>query len=64
VEVAVFEIQYAVTSNLRGMVRTGEIFPLKIKGDAKQLYYWDVSRGRPYSYQDEFDYVYLLANGE
>jgi outer membrane protein OmpA-like peptidoglycan-associated protein len=63
VEVAVFDIQFATSINLRNQGMMGALFPVKIKGDTRQIYYWDINRGRPHSYQDQFDYIYLLSNG-
>jgi outer membrane protein OmpA-like peptidoglycan-associated protein len=62
-ELAVFEIAYSASQNLRSAAQTSMLMPLKIKGDSVQTYYWDVEAGRPFEYQDRFDYVYLLSDG-
>ncbi len=64
VEVAVFKISYSASFSTRGVPQPGTITPLKIKGSSEQLYYWDIEQGRPYAYQDAFDYIYILSNGQ
>ena len=63
VRVAVFEIQYSASVNLRDVPSPGFRAPLKIKGSSEQIYRWDIARGRPYSYQDSFDYIYVISDG-
>jgi outer membrane protein OmpA-like peptidoglycan-associated protein len=63
VKVAVLEIQFMTLISLRGQGGGLSVYPLKITGNTKQLYYWDIEMGRPYSYQDQFSYIYVLSNG-
>ncbi|HUV08245.1 MAG TPA: OmpA family protein [Spirochaetia bacterium] len=62
-ELAIFDIQYSASKSLRGVPDSVGLVPLKIKGSSQQTYYWDLDKGRPFSYQDRFDYVYILSNG-
>ncbi len=62
-DMAVFDIQYSASRNLRGISSPGLPVPVKIRGTSRQTYYWDIEEGKPYMYQDRFDYIYLLSNG-
>ncbi len=62
-DMAVFDIQYSASRNLRGIASAGLPVPVKIRGNSRQTYYWDIEEGRPYMYQDRFDYIYLLSDG-
>jgi outer membrane protein OmpA-like peptidoglycan-associated protein len=62
-ELAVFDIQYSASRSLRGISSPDQMAPVKIRGNSHQTYYWDVEEGRPYMYQDRFDYIYLLSDG-
>jgi len=64
IEVAVFDIRFSTSISLRGRGDPASVYPVKIKGDTSQIYYWDIERGRPFAYQDQFDYIYLLSNGQ
>ena len=63
VELAIIEIHYSASKNLRDAGRQGVVAPVKIKGSSDQLYYWDIDKGRPYAYQDTFGYIYVFSNG-
>ena len=62
-DMAVFEIHYSASRNLRTIPSPGISIPLKISGNSQQTYYWDIEEGKPYMYQDRFDYIYLLSDG-
>jgi outer membrane protein OmpA-like peptidoglycan-associated protein len=38
--------------------------PYRIIGYFNQLYYWNLDRGVPHSYRENFDYVFIMTNGD
>ncbi len=42
----------------------GVLYPVRISGESRQKLYWDGTRGRPYAYEEEFDFVFDLSDGK
>jgi outer membrane protein OmpA-like peptidoglycan-associated protein len=42
----------------------GAIYPVRISGHSNQLVYWDIAAGRPYSYQEEYAFVFTVSTGD
>ena len=64
VECAVFQIYYSFVLNLGRYTGLTDNYPLKITGHSNQRYFFDVANGRPHSYEDTFDRVYLFTSGD
>lgn len=63
-ELDVISIQYEVFHRFQGLYSTQGIVPVRISGDSSQLYYWDGDRGKPHSYEEQFDFIFTFSNGE
>ena len=37
---------------------------MRVSGQSEQTYYWDPARGQPDSYEESFDFVFDLSNGQ
>jgi outer membrane protein OmpA-like peptidoglycan-associated protein len=64
IEVAVFKIHYTSVIDLRKISKPGANPLAKIKGDAEQIYRWDIKKSRTHSYDDTFDFIYIFHNGQ
>jgi outer membrane protein OmpA-like peptidoglycan-associated protein len=60
----VIDIRYNVFHLLPGAADQRGPVPVKITGQSEQTYYWDQARGQPDSYEERFDFIFLLANGQ
>ncbi|MDR2588043.1 MAG: OmpA family protein, partial [Spirochaetales bacterium] len=60
----VFHIEYEVSHKPVFRSRPGGLHPVLIAGFSRQKLFWDASRGRPHAYEEEFDFVFELSNGE
>jgi outer membrane protein OmpA-like peptidoglycan-associated protein len=60
----VIDIRYHVFHLLPGAADQRGPVPVKITGQSEQTYYWDQARGQPDSYEERFDFIFLLANGQ
>ena len=63
-ELDLISIQYEVFHRFQGLYSSEGIIPVRITGDSKQLYYWDAERGKPHSYEEEFDFIFTFSIGE
>ncbi len=61
--VCVLNIEYISVNNFNDIPPPGVVSIFKITGNSKQEYLWDLDRGRPYSYMDEFNFIYVFSNG-
>jgi outer membrane protein OmpA-like peptidoglycan-associated protein len=60
----VIDIRYSVFHRLQGGSGQRGAVPVKITGVSEQTYYWDSRRGQPDSYEERFDFIFHLANGQ
>jgi outer membrane protein OmpA-like peptidoglycan-associated protein len=60
----VIAIQYEVQHRLEGLVGRRAQVPVLIEGRSEQTYYWDSRIGKPHSYDEEFDFVFYLSDGQ
>jgi outer membrane protein OmpA-like peptidoglycan-associated protein len=60
----VIAIQYEVQHRLQGLASRTALVPVLIEGRSQQTYYWDNQLGKPYSYNEEFDFVFHLSDGQ
>jgi outer membrane protein OmpA-like peptidoglycan-associated protein len=63
-ELELISIQYEVFHRFQGLYSSEGIVPVRVTGGSKQLYYWDALRGKPHSYEEEFDFIFTFSNGE
>ncbi len=64
IKLSVIKIEYSVfykVSDISGL--TGN-YPRIITGFSKQVYYWNKQEGKPYSYSENFDFIFHLASGD
>jgi outer membrane protein OmpA-like peptidoglycan-associated protein len=57
-------IRYSVFHRLEGLGRASGRVPVRITGESEQTYWWDPARGQPDSYEESFDFLFVLANGQ
>jgi outer membrane protein OmpA-like peptidoglycan-associated protein len=60
----VISIQYEVQHKLEGLVGRRAQVPVLIEGRSEQTYYWDNQAGKPHSYNEQFDFVFYLSDGQ
>ena len=57
-------IRYSVFHRLDNLGRASGRVPVRITGESEQTFLWDPRRGQPDSYQETFDFIFVLANGQ
>jgi outer membrane protein OmpA-like peptidoglycan-associated protein len=64
--IAKISINYVINYTLKYQYGTRFDVPLpyRVIGYFNQLYLWNLDRGHPHSYKENFDYVFILSNGE
>lgn len=60
----VISIEYEVQHRLEGLTSRRAQVPVLIEGISEQTYYWDNEKGQPHSYNEEFDFVFYLSDGQ
>jgi outer membrane protein OmpA-like peptidoglycan-associated protein len=60
----VVAIDYTVFHRTRGGDFSSPLYPTRISAMSSQTLYWDRQRGRPYAYEEEFDFVFTLSSGD
>jgi outer membrane protein OmpA-like peptidoglycan-associated protein len=63
-DLEVIGISYAVFHRFEGLGPGRGAVPVRVSGQSEQTYYWDPARGQPDSYEEEFDFVFDLSNGQ
>ncbi len=64
-KIAKISINYIINYTLK-YAETGFTAPLpfRVVGYFNQLYYWNLDRGLPHSYRENFDYIFIMSNGD
>lgn len=64
--IAKISINYVINYTLKYQYGTRFDVPLpyRVIGYFNQLYLWNLDRGHPHSYRENFDYVFIMSNGE
>jgi outer membrane protein OmpA-like peptidoglycan-associated protein len=60
----VIDIRYSVFHRLPSLEGRIGVVPVRVTGQSEQTYYWDNERGQPHSYQEQFDFIFHLSNGD
>ena len=63
-ELDVIGISYTVFHRFQGLGPGRGAVPVRVSGQSEQTYYWDQARGQPASYEESFDIVFDLSNGQ
>ncbi len=63
-KLAVFGIHYTVFHRVEPLKGALKIAPVKITGVSDQTYYWDIEKGKPHSYEESFNFIFHLSNGD
>lgn len=63
-KLAVLSIEYTLFERFDQWRASGARLPVRISGRSEQTYFWDIQAGRPYSYQESFDFIFYLADGQ
>jgi outer membrane protein OmpA-like peptidoglycan-associated protein len=63
-KVEVISIQYEIQHKLEGLVGRRAQVPVLIEGRSEQTYYWDNQIGKPQSYNENFDFLFYLSDGQ
>lgn len=65
-KIAKISINYVINYTLQYQYGTNFEIPLpyRIIGYFNQVYLWNLDRGLPHSYKENFDYVFIMSNGE
>jgi outer membrane protein OmpA-like peptidoglycan-associated protein len=58
------DIEYEVFHRLDGLRSGRGLVPVRITGASEQTYYWDPQRGQPDSYEESFDFIFYLSDGQ
>jgi len=61
---AVLAIEYTLFERFDRFRSSGGRLPVRITGRSEQTYFWDIAAGRPHSYQESFDFIFHLADGQ
>ena len=64
--IAQISINYVINYTLKYQygTRFDEPLPFRVIGYFNQLYYWNLEKGLPHSYKENFDYVFIMTNGD
>ena len=63
-KLAVLGIHYTVFHRVDPLRVPSKVAPVKITGVSDQTYYWDIEKGRPHSYEESFNFIFHLLNGD
>jgi outer membrane protein OmpA-like peptidoglycan-associated protein len=63
-QLEVIGIRYTVFHRFEGLGSGSGAVPVRVSGQSEQSYYWDAERGQPASYEESFDFVFDLSNGQ
>jgi outer membrane protein OmpA-like peptidoglycan-associated protein len=63
-KLAVLAIEYTLFERFDRWRASGGRLPVRITGMSEQTYFWDIEAGKPYSYQESFDFIFYLADGQ
>jgi len=63
-QLEVIGIRYTVFHRFEGLGPGRGAVPVRVSGQSEQTYYWDSARGQPASYEESFDFVFDLSNGQ
>jgi outer membrane protein OmpA-like peptidoglycan-associated protein len=63
-ELDVIGISYTVFHRFQGLGAGRGAVPVRVSGRSEQTYWWDQARGQPASYEESFDIVFDLSNGQ
>jgi outer membrane protein OmpA-like peptidoglycan-associated protein len=61
---AKISINYVVNYTLQYQSSPAAVVPVRAIGYFNQLYNWNIDRGVPYSYSENFDFIFILSSGE
>ena len=57
------EIEYTVFHRVGKKYPELGLYPVRLSGSSKQELLWDRKRGRPYSYDENFNFIFTLSSG-
>ncbi len=63
-QIGIISVKYSMYRELPELFNLITLHPVNISGKVKQNVYWDFENGRVYSYEEDFDVVYTMNNGE
>jgi outer membrane protein OmpA-like peptidoglycan-associated protein len=65
-KIAKLSINYVINYSLQYQQGTvmGTVLPYRVVGYFNQLYFWNLDRGLPHSYRENFDYIFIMSNGD
>ncbi len=65
-KIAQVSINYVINYTLQYQQGTviGKALPYRVVGYFNQLYFWNLDRGLPHSYRENFDYIFIMSNGD
>ncbi|MBA7667243.1 Peptidoglycan-associated lipoprotein [subsurface metagenome] len=61
---AVLGIHYTVFHRVAPLSSRSRPVPIKITGVSDQVFYFDIEKGKPHSYEESFDFIFHLSNGD
>ena len=64
--IAEISINYVINHTMKYRGETGPVqpFPHRVVGFFTQAYRWNLDAGAPHSYTENFDYIFIMSNGE
>jgi outer membrane protein OmpA-like peptidoglycan-associated protein len=65
-KIAKISINYVINYTIRYRQGTplNSMLPYRVVGYFNQLYYWNLDKGLPHSYRENFDYIFMLSTGD
>jgi len=65
-KIAKISINYIINYTIRYRQGTpmNSMLPYRVVAYFNQLYYWNLDRGLPHSYRENFDYIFMLSTGD
>ncbi len=62
-DLKIIEISYTIFHRFTPPIAT-RLYPSRVGGMSKQTLLWDPAEGRPYAYEEEFDFLFELSGGD
>jgi len=61
---AIIDINYNIFKKITPYLEWGDFYPIKISSSSKQILYWDLDLGRPYSVDDTYVLDFYTSTGD
>jgi outer membrane protein OmpA-like peptidoglycan-associated protein len=62
--VAAIDFSYSFFNSVTDITTKEPFYPVKITGEIRNHYYFDIEKGKPYSFEENFDIIYHYSTGD